>query len=111
EHNRLDREAFIKVDSTHMWKGAADQFSQTLFQGSDVGAFDWESIMLYPPRAFSEDGSQTLFKVGDEKNVRWGLKIGPDNGVAEWLSDGDVAAVLKVYNDEPKGAGAVTPRP
>jgi hypothetical protein len=111
EHNRLDRQAYIRVDERHMDEGAADQFSQTLFRGSDVGAFDWKSIMLYPPKAFSKDGAQTLIKVGDEKDTAWGIRTGPDKGVTEWLSDGDVAAILKVYAGEPHGTRIRTPRP
>ena len=106
EHNRLDRASFLRVDETQMEKGAVDQFSQTLFAGSDVNAFDWKSIMLYPPKAFSkglgENQRQTLYKIVPPMDTEWGLKTGPGNGVTECLSDGDVAAVLKFYGDDKK---------
>jgi astacin len=110
EQNRLDRERYIEVREEHMEASVADQFNRSLLlaedKARDQGPFDWKSIMLYPPKAFSKDKQQTLVRIDSvEKrgDTAWGLACGDlYGGVTTELSEGDVAAVRNLYDNAGK---------
>jgi hypothetical protein len=104
EHNRTDRNLNIEIDKKHIDDNALAQFTQNPLlasedKGRPVGKFDWESIMLYPPNAFSKDGQPTLVRKGDNNNLDWGLEIGSGrgNGVTKEPSERDVGAIVQLY--------------
>jgi Astacin (Peptidase family M12A) len=86
EQSRADRDKFIDI----MWDRIAfdtrHNFEQHIVDGTDVGAYDYESIMHYPGTAFSIDGSPTI------KPKQAGVIIGQ----RDHLSTGDIAAASKL---------------
>jgi hypothetical protein len=97
EHSRSDRDQFLRVVRANVGMFAA-QFDQPPVRADDAGEFDWQSIMLYPPRAFSRPGAPTLVKLVPPKDDQWGIASGPlQGGVTTGLSKGDVAATLVLY--------------
>jgi hypothetical protein len=80
------------------------QFATIQLTGEDIGPFDFASIMLYPPKAFSNNGRPTMVRkrnetdtTGDPTDVNWGIATGALGGVSTGLSDNDVSAVKKIY--------------
>jgi hypothetical protein len=109
EHNRSDRDKYLAVQTKKVDPSMLDQFSNPI-AAVDVGPFDWQSIMLYPPRSFPMAGAQgATLKKRDENgiaidDVNWGMKIGSGwgEGVSTSLSAGDIAAVRKYYGASKK---------
>ena len=103
EQNRLDRDKQLKIDKTHVKDNFVDQFDRSAYLCEDTAwdggsSFDWASIMLYPPRAFSKDKQQTMIRIGREDDLDWGLASGPEyGGVTTELSPGDVEAIKILY--------------
>lgn len=65
EQNRSDRDSYIVVQWQNVSEHAKinfELFPKELMKVSGLGAFDYESIMLYPPTMFSKDGSSETLK-------------------------------------------------
>jgi hypothetical protein len=88
EQSREDRDSFVTVNWASIADDAKHNFNQHILDGDDLGAYDYESIMHYPPDAFSKDGGPTLVP------KKAGVVIGQRKG----LSEGDVQAVLKLIS-------------
>ena len=78
EHNRLDRATKIEFRRERVDDRFAAQFERSWITSEDKvldrGSFDWDSVMLYPPFAFTKDGMQTLFRAdppGRRGDTRW----------------------------------------
>jgi astacin len=89
EQSRSDRDTFIEI----VWGNIAPQhrhnFDKHVLDGTDLGGYDYGSIMHYPPKAFSMNGLPTI-KVRES-----GEPIGQRDG----LSAGDLAAIKMMYPD------------
>ena len=86
EQSRKDREAFVTINWASISENAKHNFDQHISDGTDLGAYDYGSIMHYPANAFSKDGKDTIMPT----------KPGIGIGQREKLSDGDIQAVLKL---------------
>jgi len=90
EQSRLDRDQYVKIHWNNIEQGKESQFyilpENMLNKAQKNFDFDYNSIMLYPPLIFSENGRDTISSVGDEK-------INPQNA----LSREDVAKINYLY--------------
>jgi len=86
EQSREDRARFIRVAWENIQAGQEHNFNQHITDGDDIGAYDFGSIMHYPPTAFSRNGQPTIVVLG-------GQQVGQRGG----LSPGDIAAVRAMY--------------
>ena len=93
EHQRQDRNEHIKVFEENIEVDALTQFDRyPILFGTDHGAFDFNSIMLYSSDAFSKNGNATMLK----KN---GIKFDFFKAQRQGLSVGDVATVVDKYDN------------
>ena len=89
EHNRNDRDDYINIDFTNISGNAASQFRKA--SGStDVGAYDFNSVMHYSAFSFALDRSRPVITAKDGRDPR---TIG-GRGV---LTQSDIQAVEYVY--------------
>ncbi|HEX8232607.1 MAG TPA: M12 family metallopeptidase [Caulobacteraceae bacterium] len=88
EQSRADRDDHIEVRSENIAEEHLHNFDQHILDGTDLGSYDFGSIMHYPPLAFSKNGEPTIVAKG-------GQSIGQRNG----LSAGDVQGVRLLYPD------------
>lgn len=86
EQSRSDRDLYITVEKANIQAGREHNFNQHVSDGDNIGGYDYDSIMHYPPLAFSGNGRPTIVA----KN---GAPIGQRRG----LSAGDIAAVKALY--------------
>jgi hypothetical protein len=86
EQSRADRATFVTVHVENVIAGLEHNFDQHTLDGTDLGAYDYGSIMHYPRNAFSKNGNDTLVPAG-------GKAIGQRTA----LSAGDIAAVAALY--------------
>ena len=87
EQSRSDRDLFIRINFQNIIPGMEHNFFQHIHDGIDLNQYDYNSIMHYPPNAFSKNNPQpTIVPVG-------GRPIGQRTS----LSQGDVASVKKMY--------------
>jgi hypothetical protein len=87
EQSRGDRDKFVKVHMENVVAGLGHNFDQHIKDGTDLGNYDYGSIMHYPRDAFSKNSQDTLVPLG-------GQTIGQRDG----LSDSDIAAVASLYS-------------
>ena len=84
EQNRLKRDEKIQLLEENVKLDYVSQFKRSFRlredQARNVGEFDWKSIMLYPPRAFTKNGKQTLRRLGRAGDRAWGLKVDKEQG-------------------------------
>ena len=104
EQNRNDRDDHIVIHQENMQIDAAAQFAKIQWKGKDVGPFDFESIMLYPYKAFSKNGQPTMTaklkpndKAQSPADKVWGLDTGAAGGKSMGLSTGDVKGIEWLY--------------
>jgi len=86
EQSRSDRDHFIEIISENIIPSQKHNFDKHVQDAEDLGNYDYESIMHYPPTAFSVNGQPTIRAAG-------GVPIGQRNG----LSKGDIIAVKMMY--------------
>jgi len=86
EQSRSDRDEHITIVKANIDKRFEHNFDKHVLDGTDLGDYDYGSIMHYPPTAFSVNGQPTILT----KN---GEPIGQRNG----LSAGDIAAIRLLY--------------
>jgi hypothetical protein len=89
EQSRSDRDQFITVILDNVAIHARNNFNKHIFDGQDLGAYDYASIMHYPAMAFSTNGKPTIVTKQAQQ------PIGQRNG----LSPGDIAAIKALYPD------------
>jgi astacin (peptidase family M12A) len=87
EHSREDRDKHVKVLFDNIESDAEINFAQYISDGDDIGDYDFDSIMHYPPNAFAVDPSKPTLR-GNH---------GESFGQRTHLSDGDIAAVAQMY--------------
>lgn len=63
EHERYDRDNYVTIYWDNIRTGCKNQFyKKTKTIGACYGEFDYKSIMMYPSRAMSKNGSCTMLK-------------------------------------------------
>ena len=94
EQSRSDRETFVSINLNNVEAGKSHNFDLHFNDGSDVGSYDYDSIMHYSAAAFAKDGA-----VCDTSDTS-GCTIVPKGGVSltsigqrNGLSTGDIAAI------------------
>jgi hypothetical protein len=88
EQSRSDRDQYITIVWTNIDPQHQHNFDKHVQDGTDLGNYEFGSIMHYPPKAFSINGQDTIVT----KN---GESIGQRSG----LSAGDIAAMRLLYPD------------
>lgn len=88
EQSRADRDEHITIVMENVDPRYTHNFDKHVLDGEDLGAYDYGSIMHYPPTAFSVNGQPTILTTG-------GQPIGQRNG----LSRGDIEAIRLMYPD------------
>ncbi|MCQ8130364.1 M12 family metallopeptidase [Methylomonas rivi] len=91
EQSRIDRDLFIEILWANVDSSKRHNFDQHIHDGKDVGAYDFGSIMHYPPKAFSINGSDTI-------RPRTSLPPGVVMGQRKVLSPGDIATINAIYS-------------
>lgn len=98
EQTREDRDRYVVINFANIISTATSNFNQVNSTASDVGAYDYNSIMHYGAYAFSANGLPTITTIPD------GIPIGQRNG----LSAGDIAGITTIY---PQSTTTTTPPP
>ena len=86
EQSREDRDSHVTINWENISPDAHHNFRQQIEDGDDIGGYDFDSIMHYSPLAFTINGLPTIVA---KKTVTIGQR--------DHLSDGDKAAVAKMY--------------
>jgi hypothetical protein len=98
EQSREDRNSFVKIlyDNIEFPYGLGNNFSQAVYTSSDIGSYDFNSIMHYRHNAFGKkvNGVQlsTIQKISAPKET--------DFGISSSLSSGDIAGINSMYPTE-----------
>lgn len=85
EQSRSDRDSFVTVNLGNVQSGREHNFNKAN-NSDDIGAYDYDSIMHYGRRAFSNNGLDTITPPA-------GVTIGNRSG----LSAGDIATIQHLY--------------
>lgn len=88
EQSRADRDTFVTIDWTNILDGYEHNFDQHITDGTDLGTYDYGSIMHYPKDAFAKDSTKPTIIPAQA-----GAVIGQRTA----LSAGDIAAVASMY--------------
>ena len=89
EHTRRDRDAYIDIHWDNIWPDKREYFNRwPLGDGFDYGYFDYSSVMMYAPNAFSQNGQATITRK-DGQNWIPGSR----------LSNNDVSTVRSMYSN------------
>ena len=91
EQSREDRDAFVTINWANIQAGYEHNFDQHITDGTDVGPYDYGSIMHYPRTAFSTGTAETITPVSP------GAVIGQRDG----LSPGDIATANTMCPPKP----------
>lgn len=86
EQSREDRNTFVTINFANIEAGKAFNFDQHISDATDIGAYDFASVMHYSATAFSSNGMPTITAVG-----------GQTFGNATEYSPGDVATLNGMY--------------
>ena len=87
EHTREDRNKYVTVNLANVQSGMSSNFTQSISNGDDIGAYDFNSIMHYNSTAFSSNGQPTIV------TIPAGVYIGQRSA----LSTGDIAGIKTLY--------------
>lgn len=96
EQSREDRDQFIEIVWDDIIEEKKGNFEQHVDDGTDVGPYDFGSVMHYPARAFGIENASGVAAVTIRTKPP-GQAIGQRNG----LSDLDRAAVRRMYPEAP----------
>jgi hypothetical protein len=94
EQSRQDRDTFVQIVFGNIDPALQHNFTQHTTDGDDLGAYDYGSVMHYPPDAFSMNGKATIIAL---QPIPAGVTMGQRDG----LSAGDIAGVLILYPPPP----------
>ncbi len=102
-HSREDRDNFVSINFSNIQSGKSHNFTRLEDKTSNIGAYDFGSIMHYPATAFSTNGQNTI----NVKNSRGNdVAMGQRDG----LSASDIAAVNRFYKPGPCKPNYVAPK-
>lgn len=88
EQSRIDRDSYISILWENIDKTSSSNFDQAISAGSDIGPYDFSSIMHYQTGSFS-----TAIQVKTMETVPRGIPVGQRDN----LSYGDIDAVSRMY--------------
>jgi hypothetical protein len=98
EQARNDRNAFVTVLYENVDKRRYVNFEQAPFLNSDIGYYDYDSLMHYGPKIFGVDNSDTI------ETVPVGIPIGQRTT----LSAGDIDGISRIYGFIPSSTTITT---
>ena len=87
EQSRADRDLYIRIAWENIDEDHRYNFEQHLTDGRDFGEYDYDSIMHYPPDAFSKNGEKTIIPLKDNIEI----------GQRRHLTEKDIAAINAMY--------------
>ncbi|TQN65360.1 Low choriolytic enzyme [Colletotrichum shisoi] len=94
EHQRPDRDQYIRILTDRIEKNRLDQF--TINTGADIHVpFDYNSVMIYPTKAFAKKNVWTPFS--GSKSLKHTIETITDKKISPWNSP--TANDLKAVND------------
>ncbi|GHB62193.1 M12 family metallopeptidase [Persicitalea jodogahamensis] len=102
--SREDRDTYVTISFGNIQAGKEHNFQKQDDKATNIGAYDFSSVMHYPAKAFSKNNQNTINlknAKGDENSVM---------GQRDGLSAGDIAAVATLYvpgSCKPAGANIV----
>lgn len=96
EQSRADRDQFLEIVWDDVIEEKKHNFDQHIDDGTDVGPYDFGSVMHYPARAFGIENANGVAAITIRTKPP-GQAIGQRNG----LSDLDRAAVRRMYPEAP----------
>jgi hypothetical protein len=99
EQGREDRDEYVKVLWENIQQGLSYNFTQNIYNGEDVGFYDYGSIMHYPANGFSGNGKATI------ETIPPGIPIGQRTA----LSQADISAVRAIYPRTASSNGMMLP--
>jgi hypothetical protein len=97
EQGRSDRDSYLAVNTANADADQTYNFDRIGKAGIDIGAFDFDSIMLYPPLAFSINGQPTMVKRSNPADLKWGIFTPGLGGTSTGVSAGDLNGVNFMY--------------
>lgn len=84
EQSREDRNSFVTINWDNIQSGREHNFNQHIADGTDIGRYDYDSIMHYGRFAFSKNGQPTIVPNGNNAiGQRSGMSNFDIDGVAE----------------------------
>ncbi len=86
EQSREDRNTWVTIQWGNIQAGKEHNFNQHISDGTDIGSYDFASVMHYDRFAFSKNGQATITANG-----------GQTFGTATEYSAGDLAAINWMY--------------
>ncbi len=95
EHNRNDRDDYIEIDYSNISANAASQFRKATY-ATDVGEYDYGSVMHYGPYSFALDRSRPVITPKQP-----GVSLSDIGNNGSTLTPSDVQAVEFVYGANP----------
>ena len=95
EQSRGDRDSYITINLSNVETGKAHNFDKHVSDGTDIGTYDYGSIMHYGKTAFSKNGNNTI-----------DIKVPPGTastsiGQRTGMSPKDKAAINQLYTAGP----------
>ena len=95
EQSREDRDSYITINWSNIQDGKSHNFNKHVSDGTDIGTYDYGSIMHYGKTAFSKNGNNTI-----------DIKVPPGTatttiGQRNAMSSKDKAAINNLYNPGP----------
>lgn len=96
EQSREDRNLFVTIRMANVLPGMEGNFNKSIYTSTDIGAYDFLSIMHYFPTAFGKilNGveQQTIVKVSNPSDINFGR--------VNVLSAGDISGINSMYRLE-----------
>lgn len=93
EQSREDRDRHVKIKRENIKAGFENQFDQAVYSSTDVGSYDFGSIMHYSSKAFGKVRNKvtltTIEMKADPSNISFGQRDG--------LSQGDINGINRMY--------------
>ena len=104
EQSREDRDRFVRIQMSNVLPGMENNFNKAVFTSTDVGSYDFASIMHYFSTAFGRMvngvAQQTIIRVSNPADQNFGR--------SSVLSAGDISGINSMYRTENSCAALTT---
>jgi hypothetical protein len=87
--SREDRDDHVTINLDNVESGKESQFRKLKDQSSNIGSYDFNSVMHYSAKSFSKNGQKTIDVKGSGDSSNMGQRKG--------VSPGDIAAIATKY--------------